>query len=135
MTPPPTRLPPESRLWQSEHNQRPSSGGLTDSTTIGCVATDAGLNKTQLAKVADMAHQGLARVIRPIHTMRDGDAVFALSVGGAKAGGESPGEDTDIIGAAAADVLMHAVVNAILAAEGIPGFPSYRDWKEEWAER
>lgn len=125
-------VPPAQRMWPV----RTRSGGLADSTTIACVATDASLTKTQLAKVADIAHQGMARAIRPIHSMRDGDTVFALSVNQSthpQSGGGHPAEDTDIIGAAAADVLMRAVVNAVVAADGIPAFPSYRDHKARWA--
>ena len=128
-------LTSSSRVWRRP--RRPENSDLADSTTIACIATDAQLNKTQLAKVSDMAHQGMARAIRPIHSMRDGDAVFALSVkqkSQLRAGGVHEGEDTDIIGSAAADVLMRAVVNAVLAAESTPGFPSYRDWRARWAQ-
>lgn len=54
-------------------------------TTIGVIATDASLTKAQANKLATMAHDGLARCIRPVHTMTDGDTLFALATGAAGA--------------------------------------------------
>lgn len=99
-------------------------------TTLGVVATNCRLDKVQLAKVADLAHDGFARAIRPMHTMRDGDTVFALSVGGdsrVTPDLEFAFEVTDLIGAAAADAMVCAVLDAVLQAEGIAGFPACRD--------
>lgn len=97
-------------------------------TTIACVATNARLDKTQLACIARMAHDGIARAVRPLHTMRDGDTVFALSVG-REARIEAPGQWahalTDVVGTTAADVLTRAIVNAVLHADPLPGFPKY----------
>ncbi len=72
-------------------------------TTLAVVATDAVLTKAQARKVAAMAHDGLARAIKPIHTMFDGDTIFALSTGKVAA-------DVTVIGAVAAEVLARAVV-------------------------
>ena len=80
-------------------------------TTLAVIATDALLTKAQAKRVASMAHDGLARAIRPVHTMFDGDTVFALSTGTVKA-------DVSAIGAAAADLLAQAIVRAALAAAG-----------------
>jgi L-aminopeptidase/D-esterase-like protein len=99
-------------------------------TTLGVVATNCKLDKVQLAKVADLAHDGFARAIRPMHTMRDGDTVFALSVGGdarVMPDLEFSFEVTDLIGAAAADVMVCAILDAVLQAEAIPGFPACRE--------
>ena len=96
-----------------------------ENTTIGVVATNAALDKAQLGVVARMAHDGLARAVRPAHTPVDGDAVFALSTGGrANTAGLLR------IGALAADVTAEAIVRAVRAAEGIPGYPAARDMKE-----
>ncbi len=94
-------------------------------TTIGVVATNAALDKAQLGIVARMAHDGLARAVRPAHTPVDGDAIFALSTGGAA-------NPTSLlrIGALAADVTAEAIVRAVRAASGVPGFPAVRDLKE-----
>ena len=85
-------------------------------TTIAVVATDAVLTKAEATKVAQMAHDGLARSINPIHTMGDGDVVFALATG-ASGAAASP----TLVGALAADVLADAVLRAVRAAQGIGG--------------
>jgi L-aminopeptidase/D-esterase-like protein len=103
--------------------------GQGENTTLGVIATNARLDKTQLRKVAQMAHNAFARAIRPVHTMRDGDCVFALSV--LEEGVEPPGtwwgEEADIIGVGAEDALLRALMNAALHAGSIPGFPSYAE--------
>lgn len=100
------------------------AGGIGRHTTLGVVATNARLTKAQARKVAQMAHDGLARAIRPVHTLFDGDAVFALATGEVEAA--SPG-DVTVVGAIAADVMARAVVHAVLNAESAGGFQSYRD--------
>jgi L-aminopeptidase/D-esterase-like protein len=91
-------------------------------TTIGVVATNARLTKAQAKKVAEMAHDGFARVIVPAHTSMDGDTIFALGTGTRE--GRT---DLDRIGALAADVMAEAVVRAVRAATSIPGYPAARD--------
>jgi len=99
-------------------------------TTLVLVATDAELNKPQLTKIAQMVHDGLARAIRPVHTMLDGDTVFAVSVGWSKRKklNMPPHVAVDRIGTVASDVLITAIINGMNAAESIPEFPSYQDW-------
>jgi L-aminopeptidase/D-esterase-like protein len=72
-------------------------------TTLAVVATDALLTKAQARKVASMAHDGMARAIRPVHTMFDGDTIFALSTGKLKS-------DVTTIGAVAAEMVARAIV-------------------------
>ncbi len=114
-------------------------------TTLAVVATDAALTRAQAQKLACTAHDGLARAIRPVHLLTDGDTVFALSTGRLPlAGGDEDGTadrtgwraHTDVaavneILAAGADVVSRAVVHAALAARttDTPGglFPSYLD--------
>jgi L-aminopeptidase/D-esterase-like protein len=93
-------------------------------TTIGVIATDAVLTKSQANKLATMAHDGLARTIHPVHTMADGDTLFALATG---ASGR-PGELT-VLGAMAAEATAQAVLNAVRHASGLasPALPSARD--------
>ena len=91
-------------------------------TTLAVVATDAVLTKTQATKVAQMGHDGLARAIDPIHTMYDGDTVFALATGAA---GRTA--DASIVGAVGARVLAQAVLNAVRTASGLAGVPALRD--------
>ncbi len=91
-------------------------------TTIGVIATDAVLTKAQAQKIAQMAHDGLARSINPIHTMFDGDTIFALGTG--KSG--KTGNPT-LLGVMAAEAMALAVVRAARAARGIDGFPAAAD--------
>jgi L-aminopeptidase/D-esterase-like protein len=89
------------------------------STTIGVVATDAVLTKGQATKVAQMAHDGLARAINPVHTAADGDTIFALATGKS-----ARTANVTLIGALAAEAMTRAVVRAVRAARGIAGLPS-----------
>jgi len=91
-------------------------------TTIGVVATNARLTKAQASKLATMAHDGLARSINPVHTMTDGDTLFALATGNCSAPA-----NLALIGALAAEVTMRAVISAIHHATGLPGLPAARD--------
>jgi L-aminopeptidase/D-esterase-like protein len=86
-------------------------------TTIGVVATDAKLTKAQAHRLAQVAHDGLARSINPVHTMSDGDAMFALATGAAVPEEEAPGMMT--LSVLAAEVTARAVVQAIWAARSV----------------
>lgn len=86
-------------------------------TVIGVVATNAKLNKEDINKVAQMAHDGLARTIRPAHTMVDGDTIFALATGKKQA-------DVNIVGAFGAEVFAQAVLQAVYNAEPVAGLPT-----------
>lgn len=90
-------------------------------TTIAIVATDAALTKSEANKLAQMAHDGLARTIRPVHTPFDGDTVFALSTG------HRHGPHLTALGSIAADVLARAIERGVLAAVGMGGLPAARD--------
>ncbi len=91
-------------------------------TTIGIVATNARLTKTEATKVAQMAHDGLARAIVPAHTPFDGDTIFALALGNWEG---DVGVST--VGALAAEVVSDAILSAVENAESIPGFPAASD--------
>lgn len=92
-------------------------------TTIGVVATDATLTKAQAQKLAGMAHDGLARTINPIHTMLDGDTIFALGTG---ASGKSA--NLMLLGVMAAEAMAIAVQRAILTARAVDGYPAAVDF-------
>ncbi|WP_369389808.1 P1 family peptidase [Streptomyces sp. CG1] len=98
-------------------------------TTLAVVATDANLSKAQAQKLAGTAHDGIARAIRPVHLLHDGDTVFALATG-ARSLDEHPLELNGIL-AAGADVVTHAIVRGVRAAESVDGpggtWPSYRE--------
>ncbi|MBV8818601.1 MAG: P1 family peptidase [Acidobacteriaceae bacterium] len=98
---------------------RPSHGA---NSTIGIVATNARLTKTEATKIAQMAHDGFARTINPVHTAMDGDTIFAAGTGMSQVTA-----DVSTIGAVAAEVMARAVNRAVLMAVGIPGYPAHRD--------
>jgi len=87
------------------------------STTIAVVACNAKFDKARATKIAQMAHNGLARSIYPVHTMYDGDAIFALSAGDIEA-------DVNVVGILAQEVLARAVLRAVYAAETVQGIVS-----------
>lgn len=89
-------------------------------TVVGVVATNAGLNKEQVNKVAQMGHDGLARTVRPAHTMLDGDTLFALSTG-------SKNVDVSIVGAYAAELVACAILRAVQNAKSVAGIPAAAD--------
>ncbi|NLD13219.1 MAG: P1 family peptidase [Firmicutes bacterium] len=97
--------------------------GFSGNTTIGVVATNAVLSKEGANKVAQMAHNGLARVIRPVHTMYDGDTVFALSTGQVAFTGDKA-KDISLIGEAAASAIEVAVVRAVKNADELASIPA-----------
>lgn len=99
--------------------------GRGQNSAIGVVVTNARLTKAQAARVAQMAHDGYARAIWPVHTPVDGDTIFSIATGGKT--GEA---DVITIGALAADAMADAVVRAATQATGIPGFPAARDLKK-----
>ncbi len=92
-------------------------------TTIGAVITNGRFTKTQLTKIASMAHNGYARSIRPVHTTADGDTIYAMSVGDVEA-------DLNVAGTLAARVIAEAVKQAVLAAEPAYGLKTAREMKQ-----
>jgi len=89
-------------------------------TTLSVVMTNAYFEKTQLCKIAQMAHDGYARSIEPVHTSADGDSIFAVSVGDVKA-------DQDLVGTLSAEAVSEAIIAATKNAESAYGYPAYRD--------
>ena len=93
-------------------------------STIGLVATNARFDKTQMTKIAEMAHDGFARAINPTHTLADGDTIFALSTGTS-----SVTADHGAIGALAAEAVSEAILRGVMKAKSVLGIPSYSDLK------
>lgn len=102
---------------------RSMAGG---NTTIAVVATDVILDKEGANKVAQMAHDGLARAVVPAHTMYDGDTVFCVATGRRTLWNDRAA-DVTAVGAMAAEVLAQATVRAVKAAESVGGYPSISD--------
>lgn len=88
-------------------------------TVIGVVAANVKFTKAETTKMAQVAHDGLARTIRPAHTMLDGDTIFALATGGKRA-------DVSAVGAYAAEALAQAIVRAVQAAGPAGGLPGLK---------
>ena len=127
------------KLLRSGATLQPASG---QQSVIGVVATNARLTKAQAKKVAQMAHDGLARAISPAHTPGDGDVLFALATGTwdgevldeVFSSDESTGTSSSrskvnltTLGALAAEATADAIVRGVLAAKGVPGYPSASD--------
>jgi L-aminopeptidase/D-esterase-like protein len=92
-------------------------------STIGVVATDAALSKSDCYRLAVMAQAGLTRAVRPAHTPVDGDTIFALATGAA----DAPA-DVMRLGALAARAVERAILRAVTEATGLAGVPSTREW-------
>ena len=99
-------------------------------TTLAVVATDAELTKAQAQKLAGTAHDGIARAVRPVHLLNDGDTVFTLATGTRPLDAENPLALNEVL-AAGADAVTRAIVRAMRAAEPVeePGgtWPSYEE--------
>jgi L-aminopeptidase/D-esterase-like protein len=101
-------------------SQRDMSFGQAENTVIGVVATNARLTKESANKVAQMAQDGVARCIRPAHTMVDGDTLFALATGEIDA-------DVNLVGAMAAEVVADSILRAVRLASSLGGLPTAAD--------
>ncbi|MFF2011468.1 P1 family peptidase [Streptomyces sp. NPDC058195] len=110
-----------------EENARPPLN-----TTLAVVATDADLTRAQAQKLAGTAHDGLARAVRPVHLLNDGDTVFTLATGARPLDPRDPVALNELL-AAGAEVLARAVVKAVRAARGVDTrpdggcYPSYTE--------
>jgi len=96
---------------------------FSGNTTIGCVITNARLTKPQCNKLASVAHNGLARAIRPVHTSADGDTIFVLATGEVEVG-------ADGLGALASEVMAKAIARAARKAKPAYGLPGHIFTKE-----
>lgn len=101
-------------------NYNHKSNVFNGNTTIGAVITNGALTKSQMNKVSSMAHNGYGRVIRPSHTMFDGDTIFALSTGKIEA-------DVNVVGLLAANVIEQAVINGVKKAISFDSYISYTE--------
>lgn len=116
---------PEDEFADTMQRLKEREGGFASggNTVIGVVATNATLSKEAANKVAQMAHDGLARAIRPAHTMFDGDTIFALATG------QSETVEVNLIGAFAAEVTAQAIIEAVRQATSLAGILSLSDWQ------
>ncbi len=100
---------------------QPRHAASTEHTTLAVIATNAQLDKAAATRVALMAHDGLARSIRPVHTPFDGDSVFVLATG------TQPAPHLTILGSVAADVVATATRRTISTATTMGGVPARGD--------
>jgi L-aminopeptidase/D-esterase-like protein len=91
---------------------------MAQNTTLAVVATTARLSKAETNKLAQMAQDGLARTIKPVHTPFDGDTVFALATG------QQPALPLAVLGAVAADVVAQAIERSVRLATPLGGLPA-----------
>jgi L-aminopeptidase/D-esterase-like protein len=113
------RVPPDGNAFMGMLNVFKNMARMvetppSENTVIGVVATNARLTKEETNKVTQMAHDGLARAVRPAHTMFDGDTIFALSTGAIPA-------NINAVGAYAAEVVAQAIWNAVRSATSLGG--------------
>ena len=114
--------PVEALFSQDAREDAGGGSGVLTNTTIGVVATDATLSREAVNYLAGLSHDGLALAIRPCHTLRDGDTMFAMATG------RFPGPvDPVVLGAAAVETTAAAVLNALRSATGLGGVPSLSD--------
>lgn len=126
------------RKWPDRPGELAAAKAAPLNTTIGVVATDAALTKAECQRLAMSAQDGLARAVRPAHSLFDGDTVFALSTGSRETpsgagpfGAATRAGTVDRLCAAAATVFARAVAHGTLTATGLPGLRAYRDvWPE-----
>lgn len=98
-----------------------TKGGFSiDNTTIGVVVTNAKLDKAGCKKVSQVAHNGYAKSIFPIHTPHDGDTIFTMATGEIES-------DITLISSLATEVVEKSVINAIKNANSIKNIPSYKE--------
>jgi L-aminopeptidase/D-esterase-like protein len=115
------------RLFEGTKFELPHRAlGPGANTTIAIIATDAALAKSEARRLAIMAHDGMARALRPSHTPFDGDTVFAIATS-AKSLGESRAHHLSVLGAIAADALTRAIGRALWEARSLGQWKSYRD--------
>ncbi|MDX3245455.1 P1 family peptidase [Streptomyces sp. ME18-1-4] len=125
---------PETQVHEAARRRLAESAARNASpllnTTLAVVATDADLSKAQAQKLAGTAHDGIARAVRPVHLLNDGDTVFSLATGARPLDPAHPLALNDIL-AAGADMVTRAIVRAVRAAEPVDGpgglWPSYEE--------
>ncbi len=116
---------PQISLDLPADGKRPPSAPGTN-TTLAIIATDAAMTAAELKRVAIMATDGFARALRPVHTLFDGDVVFALTTDSVPISGDRFLELTRI-GSVAGDCIARAIARAVYAADSLAGIRSYRD--------
>ena len=108
----------ETEMYKS---YAPIENLFTHNTTIGTIITNGKFNKTEMNKIASMAHNGYARAINPVHTTADGDSIYAMSAGDIQS-------DINVVGTLSARVMALAVKSAVMSATPMFGLPTAKDF-------
>lgn len=109
-----------SNTYEIMKNGVTKGGFNIDNTTIGVVVTNAKLDKAKCKKVSQVAHNGYAKTIFPIHTPHDGDTIFTMATGEVEA-------DMTLLTSLATEVVEKSVINAIKNAESVKNIIAYKD--------
>ncbi|MGE4354726.1 MAG: P1 family peptidase [Oscillospiraceae bacterium] len=120
LTPDKSEMYPTAKAMYEEIAR--SRNVFSGNTTIGCIITNARLDKSQCSKLAGVTHDGYAQVIRPVHTSADGDTVFAMATGEVEV-------NADALGTLAAEVMARAINRAVLTAAPAYGLPAASSFK------
>jgi L-aminopeptidase/D-esterase-like protein len=118
--------------WPSDALNLRIKGEASENTTIAIVATDAALTKPEAKRLAIMAHDGMARALRPSHAAMDGDTIFAAATGAAR--NVPTLRDQTEIGMLAADCLARAIARAVYEAEPLPFPGALPSWKGRYRQ-
>ncbi len=118
-------LQPGHQEWQLE--TKADAAGPRENTTIGVVATNAVLSAAECYRVAIMAHNGLARALRPAHAPVDGDVIFVLSTGAHELDEETRIRELTAIGTYAGDCVARSIARGVYEAESLGGMPGYQE--------
>ncbi len=121
--------PVQAALLRTPEGDGQQEAVTLTNTTIGIVATDAALSREEANALASVSHDGLALAVRPCHTHRDGDTMFAMSTGNFR----QPVDPTALY-AAAVEVTAAAVIDAVSSATGLGGFPSISELNDGQAD-
>lgn len=107
----------EELILHAYHSKKDVFSG---NTVIGCVVTNAKLEKSQAAKLASISQDGIARAVRPAHSVFDGDTIFTMCTGEVEA-------NVDAVGILACRAVEQAILKAVKSADSLCGYPSYKD--------
>ena len=121
-------LQPGHQEWQLETKaDAADAAGPRENTTIEVVATNAVLSAAECYRVAIMAHNGLARALRPAHAPVDGDVIFVLSTGAHELDEETRIRELTAIGTYAGDCVARSIARGVYEAESLGGMPGYQE--------
>lgn len=112
-------------ILESYHKAKDLFSG---NTIIGCILSNADIQKAQATKLAMVGHNGIARAVHPAHSVFDGDTIFAMCTG-------EVGTSFDAVGILAAEAVRCAIINAVKQADSLGQRVSYGELQQKWQKR